>query len=88
MRSRMSEGLAHIGEPLKEALERTPKPRDIEQEFIDAWNAGKVRRVSDGAKPWVGLTDAEKKLLWVDFNDWNARMLIDVVEAKLKEKNT
>ena len=96
MKYRMSEGLANNGEVLKEAMERTPKPRDIEQEFIDAWNAGKVRRVSDGAKPWVGLTeedidDAEIHLTscrnnhesWIE----GIQEFAQAIEAKLKEKN-
>jgi hypothetical protein len=63
---------------------------DAEKKFIDAWNAGKVHRVSDGAKPWVGLTDEEMLKCNLDENGW----MIDRetakrnVEAKLKEKNT
>jgi hypothetical protein len=64
---------------------------DAEKNFIDAWNAGKVHRVSDGAKPWVGLTDEEIQAEWLltpqhDKAEglWFGRRL----EAKLKEKNT
>lgn len=70
---------------------------DAEKQFIDAWNKGKVRRVSDGAKPWVGLTDEEFKKIMLDtYNiDLNVpghssddHLLWRAIEAKLKEKNT
>jgi hypothetical protein len=64
---------------------------DAEKNFIDAWNAGKVRRVSDGAKPWVGLTDEEI----LKFQDivpntlgYDLIQFAKAIEAKLKEKNT
>jgi hypothetical protein len=59
---------------------------DAEKNFIDAWNAGKVHRVSDGAKPWVGLTDEDKQKLAAEQHSWES--LCSAVEAKLKEKNT
>jgi hypothetical protein len=59
---------------------------DAEKNFIDAWNAGKVRRVSDGAKPWVGLTDEDKQKLAAEQHSWEG--LCSAIEAKLKEKNT
>ena len=34
MRYRMSEGMANIGTPLKEAMERTPRPKEPEQEPV------------------------------------------------------
>ena len=36
MRYRMSEGMTNIGTPLKEAMERTPRPKEPEQEPV-AW---------------------------------------------------
>jgi hypothetical protein len=89
MKYRMSEGLTNIGTPLKEAMERSPRPAvDAEQQFIDAWNEGKVRRVSDGAKPWVGLTLADKEeYLALDFGG-NRLDAMDWVARRLKEKNT
>jgi len=64
---------------------------DAEKNFIDAWNAGKVHRVSDGAKPWVGLTDEEI----LKFQDivpntlgYDLIQFAKAIEAKLKEKNT
>jgi hypothetical protein len=53
-----------------------------EEEFYRAWNAGQVRRVSDGQimnpqikdapsqRPWVGLTDEERNKLWQDVIKW------------------
>lgn len=62
---------------------------DAEKEFIDAWNAGKVRRVSDGAKPWVGLTDEERdRFVYIDEKDKKRfRKYAKYVEQTLKEKN-
>jgi len=34
MKYRMSEGLTNIGTPLKEAMERTPRPKEPEQEPV------------------------------------------------------
>lgn len=57
---------------------------DLERAFYRDWDAGKVRRVSDGKRmvperEWVGLTDEEAAELW----DAPLR----AIEAKLKEKN-
>ena len=65
---------------------------DAEKNFIDAWNAGKVHRVSDGAKPWVGLTDEEmlsieETTTCTKDESW-LRNVTRAIEAKLKEKNT
>ena len=42
------------------------------------------------SKEWVGLTDEEKTEIFMqaEFNDLTERQMYDVVEAKLKEKNT
>ena len=66
---------------------------DKEEEFIDAWNKGMVRRVSDGARPWVGLTDDERDSITdkvIGFNSccgWEDDYA-KAIETKLKEKNT
>jgi len=41
-------------------------------------------------RQWVGLTDDEKTEIFMqaEFNDLTERQMYDVVEAKLKEKNT
>ena len=41
-------------------------------------------------KLWVGLTDDEKTEIFMqaEFNDLTERQMYDVVEAKLKDKNT
>jgi hypothetical protein len=72
-----------------------------EEEFYRAWNAGQVRRVSDGQimnpqikdapsqRPWVGLTDEEiaqgNKESWVTEQAWQSAVWW--AEARLKEKN-
>ena len=61
---------------------------DAEKNFIDAWNAGKVHRVSDGAKPWVGLTDEEIDALESATDTLEFPQTVRAIEAKLKEKNT
>ena len=71
---------------LRDALSRLVEV-DKEAEFIDAWNKKRVRRVSDGAKPWVGLTDEDKEeclAKWAELGWWG---VVDVIEAKLREKN-
>jgi hypothetical protein len=64
---------------------------DKEEEFIDAWNKGMVRRVSDGARPWVGLTDDEAQKTFAEHNcdisTHLAGILARAIEAKLQEKN-
>jgi hypothetical protein len=67
------------------------KGDDYERAFYRDWEAGKVRRVSDGKRmvperEWVGLTDEERYL-----NDGRTEEEIEyakAIEAKLKEKNT
>ena len=67
---------------------------DTEEEFIKAWNAGKVRRISDGAKPWVGLTNEERDDIWNRYCDEmgeasinDAPDIVQAIEQALKEKN-
>ena len=50
MRYRMSEGMTNIGTPLKEAMERTPRPQEPEQEPV-----GKFAKFTDGI--WREVTD-------------------------------
>ena len=50
MRYRMSEGMTNIGTPLKEAMERTPRPKEPEQEPV-----GKFAKFTDGI--WREVTD-------------------------------
>ena len=102
MRYRMSEGMANIGTPLKEAMERTPRPKEPEQEPV----ANVVLRdglptllannqikptderlyTTPPQRPWVGLTDEEEN----EYNYLGPDMhwVIQEIEAKLKDKNT
>jgi len=45
--------------------------------------------IQDYVRPWVGLTDEEKKSFWtadqMTQEEWDA--LFNAIEAKLKEKN-
>jgi hypothetical protein len=92
-------------ETLRARLEQ-PEPEpvlrgtDYEATFYQDWNAGRVKRVSDGKRmvperEWVGLTDDEVDDIGCDFatlggdiesKNWFAFYL--AIEAKLKEKNT
>ena len=81
-------------EPLKEL-----KGDDLERAFYRDWEAGKVRRVSDGKRmvperEWVALTDDVVDDIGCDFatlggdiegKNWFAFYL--AIEAKLREKN-
>jgi hypothetical protein len=68
---------------------------DLERAFYRDWEAGKVRRVSDGKRmvperEWVGLTDeeiAEAGKLFLEGNRMLPFSLARAIEAKLKEKN-
>jgi len=66
---------------------------DKEEEFIDAWNKGMVRRVSDGARPWVCLTDKEiDEIYKAHHTQYGECKSVNfgyerAIEAKLKEKN-
>jgi hypothetical protein len=46
--------------------------------------------IQDYKKPWVGLTDEERKNIWtadqMTAKEWDE--LFNTIEAKLKEKNT
>ena len=69
---------------------------DLERAFYRDWEAGKVRRVSDGKRmvperEWVALTDdeiAEIGKIWLAGNRMLPFPLARAIEAKLKEKNT
>jgi len=69
-------------EALKEAL---AKPEQ-EPQMIQI----KDGQLSYIKKLWVGLTDDEKTEIFMqaEFNDLTERQMYDVVEAKLKDKNT
>ena len=66
------------------------------KQLIDADNAVYAKGYADGMaaesevqktlRPWVGLTDDEAQ--WLYDNCRTPSNLIDMVEAKLKEKNT
>ena len=65
---------------------------DYEAAFYQDWNAGKVRRVSDGKRmvperEWVGMTNDEL-LDIADMAYANDLELLQTLQAKLKEKNT
>ena len=47
-------------------------------------------QVQKTLKPWVGLTDDERKTICnlADADDWHDFQVMDAVEAKLKEKNS
>jgi hypothetical protein len=71
-----------------------------EEDFYRAWNAGQVRRVSDGQImnpqikdaspqcPWVGLTHDQTKDCIKAWDGNDAYVLCRAIEAKLKERNT
>ncbi len=46
--------------------------------------------IQDYVRPWVGLTDEDKNEILVDAirHNWNDRLIVEQIEAKLKEKNT
>jgi hypothetical protein len=83
-------------ETLRARLEQ-PEPEpvlrgtDYEAAFYQDWNAGRVKRVSDGKRmvperEWVGLTD-EELLDLADMAYANDLELLQTLQAKLKEKN-
>jgi hypothetical protein len=73
-----------------------------EEDFYRAWNAGQVRRVSDGQimnpqikdapsqRPWVGLTEFQFAEIYNKWNDSNGSTpwgLNQALEAKLRKLN-
>ena len=74
-------------EPSKEL-----KGDDLERAFYRDWEAGKVRRVSDGKRmvperEWLGLTDDEIYEAVENSNSVLVKDMARAIEAKLKEKN-
>lgn len=71
---------------------------DLERAFYRDWEAGKVRRVSDGKRmvperEWVGLTDDELHALHYELKVQmqgaiNTIGMYRILEKALKEKNT
>lgn len=58
---------------------------DLERAFYRDWDAGKVRRVSDGKRmvperEWVGLTDEQKQKIEAEWNG-SVTQLINTIEA-------
>ena len=45
------------------------------------------RIIKDAQRQWVGLTDEERVDLWKATETDNRMVLIDAIEAKLKERN-
>jgi hypothetical protein len=97
--ARPSEELGRSTKPLQalRAALAQPEPEpvllgtDYEAAFYKDWNAGKVRRVSDGKRmvperEWVGLTDEEIESIYAASRDVNYEYE-RAIEAKLKEKN-
>jgi len=104
---RSSEELGRATKPLQALRTALAQPEpepvlrgtDYEAAFYQDWNAGKVRRVSDGKRmvperEWVGLTDDEVDDIGCDFatlggdiegKNWFAFYL--AIQARLKEKN-
>ena len=65
---------------------------DLERAFYRDWEAGKVRRVSDGKRmvperEWVGLTDDEIYEAVENSNSVLVKDMARSIEAMLKEKN-
>ena len=46
--------------------------------------------VASAEREWVGLTNEDKNEILVDAirHEWNDRLIVEQIEAKLKEKNT
>jgi hypothetical protein len=70
------------------------------KQLIDADNEVYAKGVEDGMaaqaevqktlRPWVGLTEEDKNEILVDAvrHEWNDKLIVEQIEAKLKEKNT
>ena len=70
------------------------------KQLIDADNEVYAKGVEDGMaaqadvqrtlRPWVGLTEEDKNEILVDAikHKWNDKLIVEQIEAKLKEKNT
>jgi hypothetical protein len=70
------------------------------KQLIDADNEVYAKGYEDGMaaesevqktlRPWVGLTDEDKNEILVDAikHKWNDKLIVEQIEAKLKEKNS
>jgi len=70
------------------------------KQLIDADNEVYAKGYEDGMaaesevqktlRPWVGLTEEDKNEILVDAvrHEWNDKLIVEQIEAKLKEKNT
>jgi hypothetical protein len=69
------------------------------KQLIDADNEVYAKGYEDGMaaesevqktlRPWVGLTEEDKNEILVDAvrHEWNDKLIVEQIEAKLKEKN-
>ena len=70
------------------------------KQLIDADNEVYAKGYEDGMaaqaevqktlRPWVGLTEEDKNEILVDAikHEWNDKLIVEQIEAKLKEKNS
>lgn len=77
--------------PEEQNLDMLVAELDRENRLLRARNE-RLEREAEQRKPWVGLTDEERKKLWRDVVKWGDPSHDDVdlmkaIEAKLREKN-
>ena len=77
--------------PEEQNLDMLVAELDRENRLLRARNE-RLEREAAQRKPWVGLTDEERKKLWRDVVKWGDPSHDDVdlmkaIEAKLREKN-
>ena len=89
----------HPTDPDKVILRKKPyldKGRDYEEGFVDGMQhqmqSSVDKAVNAMSRTWVGLTDEEKQE-WIDAMPYDPKprhcmILVNIIEAKLKELNT
>ena len=77
------------GVPPQVAKQEQGEPDDLTIAYMAGLNRGKDLAPQPAQKPWVGLTDEEFNELYDRYIPTACyALLIEMVEAKLKEKNT
>jgi hypothetical protein len=77
--------------PEDDEFNRIEMESRVKQEYVRAMNKPRFEEdddIQDYKRPWVGLTDDEYQQILVEHNNGGLILFYNLVEAKLRSKNT